>query len=585
MKPRRLASPTAALGAGALLAMSFPGFDHGWLVWAWMPPLLWALWLPSRPPEPAPRRALRGFALGYLAGLGFFLLNLSWLSHIHLSACTLLPAFLALYFGAWGAFAATVGRPGFIDAPAPAESDDPWEFAVRPAMQSIACAALNAGAWCGLEWVRGWFLTGFGWNGLGVALHDELVFAQCADLVGVTGLAFLVAFPGSILAAVLVRLRREIAVARLRPHYDFAAAVVLLVAAFFYGSGKLSARPGETIGIRTLLVQGGVPQTDKVETMSAANDAERRVLYRDAIQAIYDHYYKQTNEFLQFADFDLVIWPESSLPYSLGDPHNRDYLDDLLAVKDFELVLGLNERVPTRGDYNSIVALRGDSASARTYRKVHLVPFGEYVPLRDRFPFLEKIASNALGKDFLAGETTAPLPMTKPEPYGIIPLVCFEDTFGDLARRFVRDGEPQLIVNVTNDGWFGESAASAQHFANARFRCIELRRPMARCANTGFTCIIDSAGSLHDRWGRSPDSPPRLFTDREGSTFGVGRLADEIQISRNPPTTLYARIGDAFSISLGSLALAAAALQALRRLKRRRPTPPEREKTRPAGDA
>lgn len=547
--------PLAAVASGSLLSLCYPGFDAGWAIWVWMVPLLLALWFPVKEKHKG-RRGWRGFRLGYLAGLVFFLINLSWLSHIHIAACTLLPAFLALYFGIWGAFAATLGRPRFVDTPVDPENRDPWDTALLPAMQSTIAAALSAGAWCGLEWVRGWFLTGFGWNGLGVGLRHDAVMIQCADLVGVTGLAFIVVFVSSVAASVLLRLWREVKHGKLRPHFDFAIAVVLLVAAFFYGSGKLAQPPGKTIDLRVLLVQGGIPQDEKWDATAA--------------RKIYDKYYRMTNRYLQVADFDLVVWPESSLPFFLGETYNEDYLNDLLSIKDFELVLGLNERHLSDGYYNSIVALRGNTENARTYRKVQLVPFGEFVPLRETFPFLENIAQNAIGSDFLSGESTDPLPMSKPEPYQIIPLVCFEDTFGNLARKFVRDGEAQLIVNVTNDGWFGESAESEQHLANAMFRCIELRRPMARCANTGVTCLIDSSGSLYDRWTSPPAGERKVFDPSTGSTFIESSLPEEIRIPRNPPTTLYARFGDAFSIIGGAIALGVALAKLLVNLRMKR---------------
>ena len=292
-----------------------------------------------------------------------------------------------------------------------------------------------------------------------------------------------------------------------------------------------------------LLVQGGIPQDEKWDASVA--------------RAIYDKYWFMTKRFLDIADFDLVVWPESSLPYSLNDPYNTGYLNDLLSIKDFELVLGLNENVIDEGLYNSIVALRGNVDSAQSYRKIHLVPFGEFVPFRAQFPFLERIADSAIGIDFQPGTRTEPLQMSKPEPYEVIPLVCFEDTFGRLARHFVRP-EPQLIVNVTNDGWFGHSAASEQHLANAMFRCIELRRPMARSANTGVTCLIDSVGSLYDRWSSSPGGRRLVIDPDDGSTFIEATLPEMVSIPRSPPITLYAKIGDTFTLVVALIALAAA---------------------------
>ena len=130
--------------------------------------------------------------------------------------------------------------------------------------------------------------------------------------------------------------------------------------------------------------------------------------------------------------------------------------------------------------------------------------------------------------------------LEKPQGVQVIPLICFEDTDGRLARKFVRNA-PQLLVNCTNDGWFLQSEENEQHLANAIFRCVELRRPMARAANTGVTCVIDANGRINkeDRL-----SDPRL------GVFTKGTLMREIRLARNPPETFYARHGDVFSITL-----------------------------------
>ncbi len=513
-----------------------------------MIPLLASLWLHKNSMSRR-KRLLRGFGLGYIAGLSFFLVNLSWLHHIHFAAGTLLPAFLALYFGIWGAFASSTGRPQFMNPPRRDVPDNKKPSLILIASQSCYAALLNGGAWCGLEWLRGCLLSGFGWNGLGVALHENLILIQLADTIGVTGLAFIIVFCSSIATSVIIRICSELRHGKFSAHLDFPVAVCLLCCAFFYGTVKLSAPPGKRIDVRVLLVQGGISQEEKWDTEHA--------------KAIYEKYREMTLRYTGIADFDLVIWPESSLPFSLNDPYNKAFLDHLLSNNDFELALGINENVIGEGIFNSIAVLRGGSNDPKTYRKIHLVPFGEFVPFRKTFPFLEKIASSEIGADFTPGKQTEPIQMEKPQPYSIIPLVCFEDTFGNLARQFVRDS-PQLIVNVTNDGWFGHSAASSQHLANALFRCIELRRPMARAANTGRTCLIDSYGSLYDRWGDDNGGKRQVVDPVTGNTFIEASLPEMVSIPYHPPRTIYAKLGDSFSIILGSLSL----LVAISRIRR-----------------
>jgi len=155
---------------------------------------------------------------------------------------------------------------------------------------------------------------------------------------------------------------------------------------------------------------------------------------------------------------------------------------------------------------------------------------------------------------------------------GIVPLICFEDTVPRHARRFLRP-EPQIMVNVTNDGWFFESPQSVQHFRNALFRCIEFRRPMIRAANTGVSAFIDTRGSVYDR--DSAGDFPRILRDEEtGSTHIRGSLPGDVEVDLDPPMTVYARVGDAFSITLGLVALGFAGVAALRS-RRRRPSKAE----------
>jgi apolipoprotein N-acyltransferase len=165
------------------------------------------------------------------------------------------------------------------------------------------------------------------------------------------------------------------------------------------------------------------------------------------------------------------------------------------------------------------------------------------------------------GGSFTPGTSYEPLPIPNRTGACIsaIPTVCFEDTVPRLVRHFVRPG-PQVIVNVTNDGWFKESPAADQHFANARMRTIELRRPMIRCANTGVSAAIDSTGST----GHPDTGKPQLLVDAKGSHFTRGSLLTDLAIPIHPVFTLYARIGDWGVITLALAALAWAWLKRIR---------------------
>ena len=156
-----------------------------------------------------------------------------------------------------------------------------------------------------------------------------------------------------------------------------------------------------------------------------------------------------------------------------------------------------------------------------------------------------------LFRSFQPGQSLAPLPTTLAgHPLTIIPAVCFEDTVPHLTRQFLRPG-PQIIVNLTNDGWFKQSPAAAQHFANARFRAIELRRPMLRCANTGVTAAIDTIGSTQNPTSRTP----QIIQDHTGSTFLRDHLLTHLTIPLKPSFSLYALTGDWPLLTLSALSL------------------------------
>ena len=183
------------------------------------------------------------------------------------------------------------------------------------------------------------------------------------------------------------------------------------------------------------------------------------------------------------------------------------------------------------------------------------MPFGEYLPLRN-VPGMELLLGGVIQGDFAAGKSTEPMILARPDGVQIIPLVCFEDTIGRLARKFVRDA-PQLIVNMTNDGWFLQSEENEVHLANAKFRCVELRRPMARACNTGVTCFVDALGRIgkHDT----------LRDPKTGSYFLKGALPKEIFLPKNPIMTFYARHGDVFSISMLAVMLGAVSWRKMNR--------------------
>jgi apolipoprotein N-acyltransferase len=543
VKKLRLFMFLAPLLSGCILVFAFPGWNSNLAVWLWAFPLLAVLW-PWRDAEGV---KMRPFWRGYLAGLAFFLPNLWWVRHssrviggavdnswvgwgpelLGFGAAIGLSGYCAVYFGLWTWFTHRFARPNVTTL-----TKSTWQESM---LHSLWCAFLAAAAWVACEWLRSTTVfTGFGWNGLGVAMHRNLPLIQAADLVGVMGLSFLPMFVActawNTLTRIVFAYRGE---GTCKTRLDFTVALVLLLVTAGYGMSELAGFRKGDIKVRTVLIQPNVAQVDAWTGRLA--------------EQIYERLNKFTRMYAAAKDgkspVDLVIWPESALPVNLNDQFEQlpegwhaKYFDDLLHTGDFSLLTGTEILSDDRKNHVSAVLFHGNAANRQDYHKVHLVPFGEYLPLRDIPPF--SFLRGVLPGDFTPGESTEPLQMANPQVQ-IIPLICFEDTVGRVARKFAREA-PQMIVNISNDGWFLQSEETEVHLANALFRAIELRRPMVRATNTGVTCFIDTHGRVTSRLD-DPDT---------GKSFVEGVLPGEVNVPRSGKLTLYARFGDWFALTM-----------------------------------
>ena len=243
----------------------------------------------------------------------------------------------------------------------------------------------------------------------------------------------------------------------------------------------------------------------------------------------------------------------------LADQESYKFVMDLAASADTDLLLGTID-VDKRDVYNAALLVSDGGERVQIYRKVHLVPFGEYVPGRHTVPLLAQIVGDQVSGDFKEGKEYTVFSLTNNEIH-VAPLICFEDTIGELTRQFVLPNETtpgaNLLVDVTNDGWFQRSAGSHQHLANAIFRCAETRRPMIRAANTGVTCFINQFGRV-----------TQMLQDKKGSTFTEGVLAGEIKVPIEQELTFYVRHGELFAKACAAITVIAVAVMCLLRLRR-----------------
>ncbi len=505
----------AAVASGLLVAGSCPPFDVTILAWVGILPLLWALWSIE-----GKRVGLKGFGVGYLAGLVACLIQFNWVASVSWLGAILLPAYLAVYWGIFGIFVAKYGCQGKV----------------------LTVAFCTGAVWAGTELLRGWVITGISWNVLGVAFHDTPLMAQAADLFGVVGLSMALVFFQTVALQVLKR----------RRWVDLAIAVAIMGLLAAYGFVRIKLENAATsVRLKTLLVQLNIP-------MEAA-----QMLWTDLQmhQAYEDETLKGLKSATTFPDW--VMWPECALTGRIlrsndGDwgtwQINQDTIAQVRRAGPFQLIYGVNEMEAEKdGDslvpkpkgraWNSL-AVMSPSDVLQTYQKEHLVIFGETIPFVDSLPFLKKIyeeqSGSEFGGSFTPGDKFEPLPIAVGEHVvGAIPTICFEDSVPRLTRRFIRS-EPQVIINVTNDGWFKQSAAAEQHFQYARFRAIEFRRPMLRCGNSGVSAAISSTGAAtHPDTGKS-----QILADSSGSHFTRGSLLTELNIPLHPTFSLYAIIGD-----------------------------------------
>ncbi len=483
-----------ALLSGVLLALSFPRLDLAALAWVGLVPLL----LVSR---------RRPFATGFAAGVGFFGLVLYWLNivmvnygHLHpvLSgvAYLLLVAYLASFFGT-----------------------AIWAAHRLESRLGLALPLTLPVVWVALEFLRAFFLTGFPWAMLGYSQQSLLPLIQSSDILGPYGLSYLLVLFNVTLALLVSHFVRRTAVPF--PRLALIATLLLSVGNFAYGHFRLQQHPDRrATTLQTVLVQGNIDQSVKWDPTYQWGTID---------------IYKRMSLRPQDASAQLVIWPESAVPFFFQEPGVlSDQVRQVAAGRGTWLLFGspAYEDINRQRHYlNSAFLLSPAGEELGRSDKVHLVPFGEYVPLKTFLPFIDKLVVG-IG-DFSPG-TISPLPMNG-QKIGV--LVCFEGIFPELAREYVRRGS-DLLVNVTNDAWFGRSSAPYQHLAMARFRAVENRVWLARAANTGISALIAPSGRI----------------TAQTALFERTALSGAVGLGAQP--TIYNRFGDVFPALCGLLSLA-----------------------------
>src|SRR5215472_17622013 len=543
----------AAISSGLLYAACFAPFNLTWFCWIALIPLIAAVWF-SHTEVRYPW--LRNLFLGYVAGLTFFWTVFSWLTTVTVLGWFVLQFYMAIYLAIWAWFCGLVRPRRKANRTTASKWDQmlaearstalpvqpPWTRSTN----NLRLAFLLASGWTALEWSRGWIFSGFGWNGLGVALHENWPLMQIAEFTGVTGLSFLVAFANVIILTTAYRLFLEARTRMMRPHFDFTVTMAAIVGVLVFGVRAVQFSPPAK-PLHVAAVQSNVPQTQKFDPQFT--------------RKIFDQFRRLSEIALRSNPLpELLVWPESSMPGAvLTDQESYKFVMDLAASAETDILLGTIDE--ENGDvYNAAMLVSDGGERVQMYQKVHLVPFGEYVPGRHTVPLLARIVGDQVPGDFKAGKDYTVFKLTNSDVQ-VAPLICFEDTIGELTRQFVLPTETtpgaNLLVDVTNDGWFQRSAGSHQHLANAIFRCVESRRPMLRAANTGVTCFINQFGRVAQE-----------LQDETGSTFTEGVLSGDIKVPTEHELTFYARHGELFAKLCAAITLVAIALTSLTRWRR-----------------
>jgi len=487
-----------AVSSGVLLLLPFLNFSLFPLAWIALVPLFLAC---------RGRRPGEGALLGFLAGVIYGYGGMFWLARVTAAGYGILGGYIALYVAVWGGWISWLGsrRRGWIWWAAPA-------------------------GWVALEYLRTYLFTGIPWNLLGVSQVKALSLIQIASFTGVYGVSFIVVLVNAVLAGCFLFFYpglnpRRTLFGRLIP---LLAAAAVILGTLIYGSRSLAkiedASPDED-PVAITLVQGGILQELKWKPSLAADHFKTYLeLSREALKS----------------GSDLVLWPESALPFYLEHhPSVQQVLSRLASEGDACLLIGGDYRSPSPPlqYYNSAYFFTPEGSGWERYDKTHLVPFGEYTPLKKFLPFVGSVVP--WEEDFSAGEELIlfNLPLSGGGDSRVLrlgTLICFEDIFPGLVREMVAQGAG-ILINLTNDAWYGRTVAPFQHAYISLFRAVENRIYLARATNTGYSCIIDPYGRIVGE-----------VVDAAGESLFISDWAT-IKISPSTAGSFYTEWGDLFS--------------------------------------
>lgn len=495
-----------ALLCGLLYFLSFPKFGFGVIAWIALVPLLVALNNVSS--------LSRALLLGWTAGITAHVGMLYWITHVvvnygylPLYLGVILMVLLAGYLSVYFAFFAV----GIV-------------YFRGKAPLVLAAPVL----WVCLEYLKSCLFTGFPWENLGYSQFSNLLFIQMADITGVSGLSFLIVLLNVAFFTLLAERSKK--------------ALALALAVFFLWSGVYSYGALRIRQIRQIM-----DHAQGMDVSLIQGNIEQAVKWNENFQAETIRIYEELSLRGAKTPGALVVWPETAVPFNFQEPGDlQARVSQLPSRAKSWLLFGSMSYAAASGgtDYfNSAYLLSPGGDLRGKYDKVHLVPYGEYVPLRKMFPFVSSLASG-IG-DFAAGKGFDPLQMDE-RKIGV--LICYEGILPQAARQY-KNAAADVLVNITNDAWFGRTSAPYQHLSMSVFRAVETRLCLVRAANTGISALVDPTGRILAQTG----------------LFERDKITGRIPLIQTP--TFYARYGDWF-VWAGFIGLAGLFLWSLIRRER-----------------
>lgn len=492
--------PALSLLTLALLCLSFPPADLVYL--AWVACIPWFILIVTG------ERHLCLYSLGI--GVVFFVVQLSWLRHVTFIAWILLSLYCAAYFLIFACCARLITSNLKL-----------------PIVIVMPCI------WTASEFIRSFLMSGFPWFFTGHTQYRYLPIIQIADIIGVYGISFIIIMVNAAIADLLIRSFTD----QRRAFFRLTCILppVLVAASILYGLHWLRHYHPEE-GPVVCMVQGNIPQDLKFESTE-----------EDEIQILKK--YTDLSMSMKGTPIDLLVWPETMMPGILNiNPELTGRKIDLLSqLTATSLAQELNTNLLLGGIaltlagkeqvyFNSGYYYNRKGTLLNRYDKIHLVLFGEFTPLKTYFPFLAKLVPYEIGLTHGHERTLFSLNTLQNGNFMFGASICYEDTVPSLIRKFRKDGVG-FMVNITNDGWFRDSAELDQHLAIMVFRAVENRITMARAANTGISSFVAPDGAIYD-----------TLSDPAGKYREIsGTLTNRIKYIKNA-ASFYTMYGDWFAI-------------------------------------